>query len=354
MKPPDKDEAACQATPLDQAVASKNDSRLTSGTPLPGATRVGFRLVGLTDDQKAMLRLLAQREEGYDDMAALMGISVEEVRERVKEALAEVEQPPVAEEEPAAPPPPPASAPPASPKEEPPAPVQPPPAAKPPAPMTPPAKPAAAKKPSAHIPSLKVPKDRGALIGLGAGALVVVALVIVLILGGDGGGSSSSTGSGEASLAENASAPAESKNLTQAILSADDGSDASGQAIFGRFKKKVLLQVTAEGLEPSSSGQSYAVWLSHSGQAMVPVGTAKVKDDGKLAARFEVPAAVLVLVARGAFDAIEVTRTSDSALSAAIAKARKTERESAYTGTPVLSGKITGPLVGAGGSANGK
>jgi DNA-directed RNA polymerase specialized sigma24 family protein len=68
--------------------------------------------VGLTDDQKAMLRLLAQREEGYDDMAALMGISVEEVRERVKEALAEVEEPPASEPEPeataepAAPPPP--------------------------------------------------------------------------------------------------------------------------------------------------------------------------------------------------------------------------------------------------------
>jgi DNA-directed RNA polymerase specialized sigma24 family protein len=62
----------------------------------------------LTDDQKAMLRLLAQREEGYDDMAALMGISVEEVRERVKEALAEVEEPPAPEEAPeaAAPPPP--------------------------------------------------------------------------------------------------------------------------------------------------------------------------------------------------------------------------------------------------------
>jgi hypothetical protein len=178
---------------------------------------------------------------------------------------------------------------------------------------------------------------------------VVVALVIVLIVGGDGGGSSpSGTTSGEANLAENASAPAESKNLTQAILSADDGSDASGQAIFGRFKKKVLLQVTGEGLEPSGDGDSYAVWLSHSGQAMVPVGTVKVKDSDKLAARFEVPPTVLVLVARGAFDEIEVTRTSDSALSAAIAKARKTEKESAYTGTPVLSGKITGPLVGAG------
>ena len=307
--------------------------------------------MGLTDDQKAMLRLLAQREEGYDDMAALMGISVEEVRERVKEALAEVEEPPAHEEPPALeeePVAPVAPVPPPPPAPEPPAPVE-------PAPTPPPAKPAvkplAAKKRSAQIPSLKVPKDRGALIGLGAGALVVIALVIVLIVGGDGGGSSSSgTTSGEAGLAENASAAAENKNLTQATLSAVDGSDASGQAIFGRFNKKVLLQVTGEGLEPSSNGQSYAVWLSHSGQAMVPVGTVKVKDSGQLAARFEVPPTVLVLVARGAFDEIEVTRTSDSQLSAAIAQARKTEKESAYTGTPVLSGKITGPLVGAGGS----
>jgi outer membrane biosynthesis protein TonB len=313
----------------------------------------------LTDDQKAMLRLLAQREEGYDDMAALMGISVEEVRERVKEALAEVEEPPVSEpqpEPPAAPTPtPPAPEPPAA-VEPPPAPAVEEPAPTPPAPAPPAGgsapKPAASKKRSAQIPSLKVPKDRGALIGLGAGALVVVALVIVLIVGGDGGGSSSSSAtSGETELAENASASAENKNLTQAVLSADDGSDASGQAIFGRFKKKVLLQVTGEGLEPSSDGDSYAVWLSHSGQAMVPVGTVKVKDSGQLAARFEVPPTVLVLVARGAFDEIEVTRTSDSQLSAAIAAARKTKKESAYTGTPVLSGKITGPLVGAGGSS---
>jgi hypothetical protein len=316
--------------------------------------------VGLTDDQKAMLRLLAQREEGFDDMAALMGISVEEVRERVKEALAEVEEPPVPEEEPEPPPapprepePPPAQVPPPAPKPS--APVVPPsrPVAEPPpppaAPAKPPAVPVAGKKRSAQIPSVKVPKDRGALIGLGAGVLVVIALVIVLIVGGDGGSSNSSgTSSGETSLAENASATAENKNLTQAVLSAEDGSDASGQAIFGRFKKKVLLQVTGEGLEPSGDGESYAVWLSHSGQAMVPVGTVKVKDSGQLAARFEVPPAVLVLVARGAFDEIEVTRTSDTQLSAAIAKARKTEKESAYTGTPVLSGKITGPLVGAG------
>lgn len=321
---------------------------LTSDTPSRQAARVGFPAVGLTDDQKAMLRLLAQREEGYDDMAALMGISVEEVRERVKEALAEVEEPPPVEEEPASPPPP-------APTPEPPPVEAPPVAAEAPAVPSPappheepsPRSSQGAKRPG-QIPSLKVPKDRGALIGLGAGALVVVALVIVLIVGGDGGSDSSSTTS-DANPTENASALAASKNLTQAVLSADDDSDASGQAVFGRLKKKVLLQVTGDGLEPSADGESYAVWLSHSGNAMVPIGTAKVEDSGELAARFEVPAAVLVLVARAAFDQIEVTRTSDSQLNAAIARARKSESESAYTGTPVLSGKITGPLVGASG-----
>lgn len=319
--------------------------------------------MGLSDDQKAMLRLLAQREEGYDDMAALMGISVEEVRERVKEALAEVGEPAEPEQAQGTPAAPVAAAPvepTAAPDASPPSP----PAERPAVPaeaadsvpaaptepvVTPTPKPAPVKKRSTRIPRIKAPKDRGALIGLGAGALVVIALVIVLIVGGSGSGSSaSSAGSDEASSTENTAATAESKNLTQAILSADDGSDATGQAIFGRFKNKVLLQVTGEGLEPSSSGESYAVWLSHSGQAMVPVGTVKVKGSGQLAARFEVPPTVLVLVARGAFDQIEVTRTSDAQLSAAIAEARKTEKESAYTGTPVLSGKITGPLVGAG------
>jgi hypothetical protein len=305
----------------------------------------------LSDDQKAMLRLLAQREEGYDDMAALMGISVEEVRERVKEALAEVDEPevgaePVVEDPTPAPEPtPPAApaAPEAEAKPDQPAPVEAPTSEKPTAS-------AAAAKRSTQIPSLRLPKDRGALIGLGAGAFVIVALVIVLIVGGDGGGDSSSetTSAAQGSVAEGISATAKDKSLTQAVLSAEDGSDATGQAIFGRFKKKVVLQVTGEGLEPSADGESYGVWLSHGAKAMVPVGTAKVDSSGQLAARFEVPSAVLVLVARAAFDRVDVTRTDDSRLSAAIAQARKSENESTYTGTPVMSGEITGPLVGAG------
>ncbi len=80
---------------------------------------------------------------------------------------------------------------------------------------------------------------------------------------------------------------------------------------------------------------------------MVPVGTAKVPDSGDLAARFQIPAAVLLLIARGAFDEVDLTRTSDATLSAAIATARKDKTESAYTGTDLMRGKITGPFVGA-------
>jgi hypothetical protein len=303
----------------------------------------------LTDDQKAMLRLLAQREEGYDDMAALMGVSVEEVRERVKEALAEVEEPAAAEEEPAADPVPPAAAqapepvaaaePPQAAAEEPPA-TEPTPSSPPkPAPKAPPA------KRSAQIPSLKVPKDRGALIGLGAGALVVVILVIVLVVGGDGGGSSSTATSGERGLAENASAPAENENLTQAVLSPSDGGDASGRAIFGRFKKKVLLQVTAEGLEPSQSGETYTVWLYRSPKIALQIGSVPVDDSGKLAAQFEIPAQLLTYVANGAFDQIDVARTATAEYQAAFAKAKKESRVPPYVGESVLRGEITSPAI---------
>jgi outer membrane biosynthesis protein TonB len=302
--------------------------------------------VALTDDQKAMLRLLSQRgEEGYDDIAALMGISVEEARERVKEALAAAAgsgaTTPEAQEPPApATPPPPAPEPSQPVAQQPPEPSAP--AAKSSTPGT-----SAGKRP-AKLPRLKVPKDRGALIGLGAGALVVILFVVVLIVGGDGGGSGSTTAaSTESDQGGTTPSASENANLTQAVLSPADGGDSSGTALFGRFKKKVLLQVTAEGLNPSKSGQSYAIWLSHSGEAMVPVGTAKVPDSGNLAARFQIPAAVLVLVARGAFNEVNVTRTTDTALSAAIAKARQSKSESAYTGTDVLQGKITGPFVGA-------
>jgi hypothetical protein len=285
-----------------------------------------------------MLRVLAQREEGYEDMAALMGISVEELRGRVKEALADVEA------EKAGEPAPPVTAPAAGEPAE---------AVPAPAPPTPPP-PAARVKPAGRRPrrplNLKLPKDRGALYGLVAGLLAIAGMAIALIVAG-GSGSSSTTGSAEGENANLVEAVARNPNLTDAILSPTSGGEGEGVAIFGRVKKAVVLEVAAKGLEPSEPGQSYAVWLSHAGKAMVPMGTAKVPSSGELGARLEVPPAVLVLVARRAFTEVDVTRVVDSRLKAAVATARRQKAESTYTGAPVLSGPINGPLIGASGKS---
>jgi hypothetical protein len=303
--------------------------------------------VGLTDDQKAMLRLLAQREEGYQDMAALMGISVGQVKERVKEALAELDAPSAG----AAPASAVAPAEPEQTEEEPPPPPAEPKRAEPPRraqspkrmPKPSPRRAPAARR-AAQVPRPKLPSDRSALIGLAAGVAVVAILVIVLILGGDDGSEPATTGSNVSGAIE---ASAENPNLTQAILSPVDAGEATGRALFGRFRQSILLQVEAEGLDPSPEGQSYALWLSRGPRTVVPVGTGKVDDSGRLVARYPLPEAVLALVARGTLDGVDLTLADDTSLSAAVARSRRTGRMPTYTGTPVMRGSISGPLVGA-------
>lgn len=291
--------------------------------------------MALTDDQKAMLRLLAQREEGYEDMASLMGIGVEELRARVKEALAEVE-----EGAPVAPAPartPQAEAQPA----EPPAPVAgpPPPAPSPKAPSSPPPR---------TRPTLKLPRpsisaqNRGAAIGVGAGVAVILVLVVILLVGGSGGGSSpESTAGGR----ESEIAAAESGQLTQAILAPTAGGNASGRALFGRYKKNVLLQVEAEGLDPAPRGESYTVWLYRSPKLALRIGAVPVNRAGKIAAQLPIPLQLLSYVASGAFDQVDVSLTSEAAYKAELAKAKGEKRLPAYTGESVLRGQITGPAI---------
>lgn len=307
--------------------------------------------MALTDDQKAMLRLLAQREEGYEDMAAVMGISVEEVRERVKEALTEVDQPAAPEQEAPgpveAPTPPPAAPEPQLPKPEPTPPPQPSPPPEPPKPAaeTPkPARPSSGKQ-ATPIPSLRLPKDRGALIGLGAGVLVLIALAIVLAVSGGSSGSDSSTTS--ASTTSGESTAAANSGLTEAVLAPTDGGDASGKALFGRYKKNVLLQVEAEGLDPSPDGQAYAIWLFRSPKVALQIGAVKVDDSGKIAAQFQIPAQLLAYVASGAFNQVDVSLISTAAYKAAFTKAKAENKLPPYSGESVLRGEISGPAIKA-------
>jgi hypothetical protein len=291
----------------------------------------------LSGDQKAMLRLLAQREEGYGDIAALSGSSVEAVRAKVNDALAGLEGEAAAPEKaPEPPPPPPERASAQAPK------PTPPPAARPAVKKTAPA-------------GLKLPEDSGVRRALAAGAAAVLVIVIVMllvtgVLGDDEGGSSeaTTTSGGESALStEGGAATANGKEPTQALLEAVDGSDASGQALFGRTGQKVILLLGAKGLKPAPAGQSYTVSLVRSENERLPLIATTATKSGIVSGRFEVAPQVLGLLA-GGFDTMELSLVPNDELRVALTQARKSKKAPDYGGTPVLEGPVTGPILEAG------
>lgn len=294
--------------------------------------------MALSDDQKAILRLLSQRgAQGYDDLSALLGVSVDEVHSRAKAAAAQLEgegipapavpepgggggsdSPPVASPEPKP-----------IPKRE-----------------------HHSVKEEAH--RLKLLEGRG-LWALLAGAAAVVLFVVFILVGGDGtdsGGDSTTASSPDAPSGETVAALEKAsegggKEVTKASLQAVDGSDAVGVAIFGRVKKSLALQVAAEGLEPAEEGEGYTIWLAASPQKMLPLASTEVGEDGRIGAQVTVPVEVLAYLANETFREIAITRTDETELKASLAKATKEKDAPEYTGDEVLNGEVTGPIVGA-------
>jgi outer membrane biosynthesis protein TonB len=339
--------------------------------------------VALSDEQNAMLRLLASGEQGYGDIAALLGLSEDEVRAKVVGALAQLQAegkpapdipPPIAggahpaaeaappEPEPPAVPVPPAvpepkAEPPAEPiQAEPTAPKAPVPAASAPK-AAPPAPAAAASSPrpsSGGGRTITLPTGGKAwLLGGGILAAIAAIVVIVLLVSGGGSDSSSTTASteGGSNTAENAGAESGgTREATQAELVAVDGSEAVGLATFGRLQNKLALQIEAKGLEPTTATDAYTIWLAQSPQKMLPLASTAVKGSGKgagqIAAQFEVPVEILAYLASGTFDQIAITRTETKPFEAAIKVATKNKTTPKYTGEEVLRGTITGKIVG--------
>ncbi len=190
--------------------------------------------------------------------------------------------------------------------------------------------------------------DKGALIGIGAGAIALVALVVILIIGGGGGDSDSTTTSAESGQNGAPNTVAEEDNLTQAILSPQDGGSASGRALFGRYKKSVLLQLEAEGLEPAPAGESYTVWLYRSPKLSLRIGSVAVDEEGKAVAQLAIPAQLLGYVASAAFNQIDLSLTSNAAYKAEVTAAKAQKRLPRYTGKSILRGEITGPAIKSG------
>jgi outer membrane biosynthesis protein TonB len=340
--------------------------------------------VALSDDQKAILRLLAQRgEQGYEDLSALMGVDAAEVHRRARQAAEQLEaegipapaipeppggggggSPPVAKDGEAPPgePPPPTA--PQEPQEPAPEVVH--------SSPTPQAKPKSAPEAKERKPRtlkedvhrLKLLEGRG-LWAILAGVAIVVLFLLFIFVGGDDSGSDDSGQTASAESCETtAKAPdASGKNIealaaaaissskagketTRAVLNPVDGSQARGLAIFGRVKNSLALQLAAEGLPPGGAC-GYTIWLAASPEKMLPLATTKVKEDGVISAQVEVPVEILAYLANETFGQIAITRTDESQLKASLAKATDEKDAPQYTGTEVLRGSVRGPIVGA-------
>ncbi len=287
--------------------------------------------MALSEDQKAMLRLLAQREEGYEDIGALMGLSVGEVRSKVKEALAELEGGEDGGQVAVEPPPP-----------APPPPPEPPPGREEPAPAARPAPRTAARRPRKSLL-----QNKRLLAQVGGCGLIVVLLALFASGAIDIGGSDDGGDSGASETTPTAVNPtSNSKVPTQAVLKAVDGSDAEGRAIFGRLKSQVLLVVAAKGLTPSPQGSSYAISLARSSEERIPIAATKVAKAGTISGQFQVPATALALLASG-FDEMEVSLVPNNELKVAVTEAQQQKKTPKFSGTDVLRGTVTGPVIDA-------
>jgi hypothetical protein len=331
--------------------------------------------VALSDDQKAILRLLAQRgSQGYEDLAALMGISVDEVHARARQAAADLEAegipapsipepggeagPPSVAKAGEAPAGGPAS--PEAPKTATPAQKQ---KAEPVKPMP--------KHEHGHGPKeiaheTKLLENRGLWAILAGVAIIVLFVVILFVSGGDDGSDSSGStttasasqsncekptaaapkANGKAIAVLAASAIKAGKEPTRAVLNPVDGSEARGLVVFGRVKNSFALQVAAEGLPPLPQCGGYTIWLAASPSKMLPLASTEVSKSGQIRAQVGVPVEILAYLANETFNQIAVTATDESQLKATLAEATKEKAAPQYTGTEVLRGTVSGPIVG--------
>jgi hypothetical protein len=269
------------------------------------------------DDQKAMLRLLAQREEGYGDIGALMGLSDGEVRAKVRDSLTELE----------------GESPPARTPSH--------------TPTPPPAPEPVPERPKAKTAPAKSPLQNKRLLAQ-VGGCVAIVLLLVLFASGviDVGGSGDGDSGGSETTPTGVNPTSNSKVPTQAILKGVDGSDAEGRAIFGRLKEQVLLVVAAKGLSPSPQGSSYAISLARSSDERIPIAATKVAKAGTISGQFQVPATALSLLASG-FHEMEVSLVANDELRVAVTQAQQQKKTPQFEGTDVLRGTVTGPVIEA-------
>jgi hypothetical protein len=325
-------------------------------------------LMALSEDQRAMLQLLLERGQSYEDIGSLLGIEVDEVRTRARAALTEMggadpdkevgltdyllgQADPIGRADaarhlqsdddaralaekliiqlrllaPGAELPDPSGGrgrvKPASSGET--------------------ARPGAREERPGFAASLSQ-RQRVLLGGLLGGGLLLV-LIILLATGTFSGDSGTSSSSSQTSAK---SKPSDKQGPPRAVLQPTGSSKGKGVAALGQTKNVPVIQLNAVNLDPAPSGQHYTLWLYRSKRVALRLGATTVSKRGRILAQFPVPAQAIPYIGNGTFEFIDLSLTSDAQYRSEVKTATSSRTLPPYTGSSVLRGRIVGAGVG--------
>jgi hypothetical protein len=186
---------------------------------------------------------------------------------------------------------------------------------------------------------------------IGASALIL--LFVILAIAGVFGGDDESGSSGEATTASDASGSTVSDEVARIVMQPQGNSDASGEAVIGLANEtQPFLDLDLRDLPEISNDQAYIFWFLLSMDSGFPLPAAlPVDGEGTISDRLAIPSQTLGFVVQSRFLAVSIVDRQDlrNQIEDAI---REQAGELPFSGEPVLLGEIPagtqGGLSGAG------
>jgi hypothetical protein len=179
-------------------------------------------------------------------------------------------------------------------------------------------------------------------------SVAVLIVVGVLAIAGVFGGSGDDDG---AQAAGDTTTSAGTENLTRVPLKAEGGSGASGSAVFGIANQtQPFVDVKLSGLKQLPQNRTYVIWLlltPETGYPLSPIAqcgqggaeTQCLREDGTYDSRFPIPSPIIPVITRVKF--VDVSAAPTKTVAVAINQAlRKEEVVIDRPGTSILQGRI--------------
>lgn len=184
---------------------------------------------------------------------------------------------------------------------------------------------------------------------------VVIALVAAAVLAiGAVLGIAGAFGGGESGSATDTEATAEEGDVLETVaLEPQGGSDGAGEATFGlATNDQPYVDLNLSGLSPPQQGQTYVVWLLLTDDQGYPLSPLQVSGEGAFSDRFPIPQFAIPIASRARF--VDVSLSENQSLLRDLRQAVQKQRPLlGYQGDSVLRGEIPAAAQPGGGGGGG-